>query len=142
MPPLFRIQLGKDVRWAYSDKERDAMIKDMKDSAKKKRDARSDGAKAKTAKTEAAKSDEEGDAKEGDERSGREPVIQRYKGLGEMNAEQLWDTTLNPQTRTLTKVSLEDAERADQAFDELMGSEVEGRKHWIAANAKKAELDV
>jgi DNA gyrase subunit B len=148
MPPLFRIQLGKDVRWAYSDRERDAMIKDMKDAAKKKRDAKADGAKAKAAakaegaKAEPATTEEEGDAREGEERSGREPVIQRYKGLGEMNAEQLWDTTLNPGTRTLTKVSLEDGERADQAFDELMGSEVEGRKHWIAANAKKAELDV
>ena len=148
MPPLFRIQLGKDVRWAYSDKERDAMMKEMKDAAKKKRDAKADGAKAKAAaKAEAAKTEEDGDAtdgeaRDGEERSGREPVVQRYKGLGEMNAEQLWDTTLNPATRTLTKVSLEDAERADQAFDELMGSEVEGRKHWIAANAKKAELDV
>jgi DNA gyrase subunit B len=139
MPPLFRIQLGKDVRWAYSDKERDALIKEMKDGAKKRREAKGEAAKAKAA---AQPTPEEGEAKEGEERSAREPVIQRYKGLGEMNAEQLWDTTLNPATRTLTKVGLEDAERADQAFDELMGSEVEGRKHWIAANAKKAELDV
>ena len=66
----------------------------------------------------------------------------RYKGLGEMNAEQLWDTTLNPATRTLRMVTLEDAEQADLVFDELMGNEVEGRKKWIMANAKKAELDL
>ena len=68
--------------------------------------------------------------------------ISRFKGLGEMNAEQLWDTTLNPATRTLRLVTLEDAERADFVFDELMGNEVEGRKKWIMANAKKAELDL
>ena len=59
-----------------------------------------------------------------------------------MNAEQLWETTLNPQTRTLKRVTLEDAEEADFAFDELMGTEVEGRKKWIMANASKAELDI
>ncbi len=128
LPPLYRIQLGKDVRWAYSDHERDQIIKDMKDAAKKKKETR--------------EKDKDADQKDGEERASREPQIQRYKGLGEMNAEQLWDTTLNPMTRTLMKVRLEDAELADHAFDELMGSEVEGRKRWIAANAKKAELDV
>ena len=77
-----------------------------------------------------------------DGKGGREPAIARYKGLGEMNAEQLWDTTLNPATRTLKQVTLEDAESADLVFDELMGSEVEGRKKWIMANAKKAALDI
>ena len=59
-----------------------------------------------------------------------------------MNAGQLWDTTLNPATRTLRKVSIEDAELADYVFDELMGNEVEGRRKWIMANAAKAELDL
>jgi DNA gyrase subunit B len=59
-----------------------------------------------------------------------------------MNAEQLWDTTLNPETRTLKLVTLRDAEQADLVFDELMGTEVEGRKKWIMANAKKASLDI
>ncbi len=120
-PPLYRIQLGKEVRWAHSDKERDQIVKELKDAARKKKD---------------------GEKKEGEERAGRDAVIQRYKGLGEMNAEQLWETTLNPATRTLLKVTLTDAELADQVFDELMGTEVEGRKRWIAANARKAELDV
>ena len=134
LPPLYRIQLNKDVRWAYSDKERDELIKDMKDALKKRKEAKD----AKTKEKEPTSAATDGEQ----ERASREPVIQRYKGLGEMNAEQLWDTTLNPATRTLLKVNLNDAELADQAFDELMGTEVEGRKRWIAANAKKAELDV
>jgi DNA gyrase subunit B len=162
-PPLFRVQLGKEVRWAYSDAERDRFIKDLKSEAKKKRDDR------KTAKgeaiteekpaapapargrrraapaveaTEADGSPINTDEGTDDGKGGREPAIARYKGLGEMNAEQLWDTTINPATRTLRRVTLEDAEKADLAFDELMGSEVEGRKKWIMANATKALLDV
>src|SRR5207302_64637 len=77
-----------------------------------------------------------------DGKGGREPAIARYKGLGEMNADQLWDTTLNPATRTLKRVTLDDAELADLAFDELMGTEVEGRKKWIMANAGKEDLRV
>jgi DNA gyrase subunit B len=161
-PPLFRLQLGKEVRWAYSDGERDKFIKELKADAKKKRDTRKAKAEAeapaapgkgrrRAAQAAAAASDgEDGDGAgatttdEGsdDGKGGRDPAIQRYKGLGEMNAEQLWDTTINPATRTLRKVTLQDAERADLVFDELMGNEVEGRKKWIMANATKAELDI
>ena len=159
-PPLYRLQLGKEVRWAYSDQQRDAATKELKALAKKKRDerpAKGDAAEKPAAATPArgrrrvaaappaetadgepvANSDEGSD----DGKGGREPAISRYKGLAEMNAEQLWDTTLNPLTRTLKRVTLEDAERADLAFDELMGNEVDARKKWIMANAHKAELD-
>jgi DNA gyrase subunit B len=161
-PPLFRLQLGKDVRWAYSDGERDKFIKELKAAAKKKRDTRKAKAEAEAPATPAkgrrraagaapaASDGEDGDGAgatttdEGsdDGKGGRDPAIQRYKGLGEMNAEQLWETTINPATRTLRKVTLQDAERADLVFDELMGNEVEGRKKWIMANATKAELDI
>jgi len=168
-PPLYRLQLGKDVRWAYSDQQRDKAIKELKSEAKKKRDDRSKakasegsgdenpapGAKGRrraaaaeaAAAADAAASNGEGGAINTDEgtddgKGGREPAIARYKGLAEMNAEQLWDTTLNPLTRTLKRVTLEDAEQADLAFEELMGNEVEGRKKWIMANAQKAELDI
>jgi DNA gyrase subunit B len=145
-PPLYRLQLGKEIRWVYSDKERDAAIKELKALAKTKSTERRTKAAAKKAKGEAADAVEvestSTDEGTDDGKGGREPAIARYKGLGEMNAEQLWDTTLNPATRTLRLVTLEDAERADFVFDELMGNEVEGRKKWIMANAKSAELDL
>jgi DNA gyrase subunit B len=160
-PPLYRLQLGKDVRWAYSDHERDKLVKELKQLAKTKRDDRKKAAADKAdaeggdrttsrARRRAAEAAVEAEADapvasdEGtdDGKGGREPAIARYKGLGEMNSEQLWDTTLNPATRTLKQVTLEDAEEADLVFDELMGSEVEGRKKWIMANAKKAALDI
>ena len=159
-PPLYRLQLGKEVRWAYSDHERDKAIKELKSVAKTKRDDRKkaagdkaevDGDKATSrARRRAAEEAEDQvetastntDEGTDDGKGGREPAIARYKGLGEMNAEQLWDTTLNPATRTLKRVTLEDAELADLVFDELMGSEVEGRKKWIMANADKAALDI
>jgi len=137
-PPLYRLQLGKEVRWAYSDSERDKAIKELRALAKTKRGTKAKAAKPADTAEPAATSDEGTDDGEG----GRDPAIARYKGLGEMNAEQLWDTTLNPATRTLRRVTLEDAEQADLVFDELMGSEVEGRKKWIMANATKAALDV
>ena len=159
-PPLYRLQLGKEVRWAYSDHERDKSIKELKTAAKTKRDERrkaagdkaaaeGDKATARSRRHAAEEAEDQADAAptntdEGtdDGKGGREPAIARYKGLGEMNAEQLWDTTLNPATRTLKRVTLEDAEEADLVFDELMGSEVEGRKKWIMANADKASLDI
>jgi DNA gyrase subunit B len=159
-PPLYRLQLGKEIRWAYSDHERDKAIKELKANAKTKRDDRKkaagdkaaadgDKATARTRRRAAEEAEEQAEAPstntdEGtdDGKGGREPAIARYKGLGEMNADQLWDTTLNPATRTLRRVTLDDAEQADLVFDELMGNEVEGRKKWIMANAGKADLDI
>ena len=158
-PPLYRLQLGKEVRWVYSDNQRDKAIKELKALAKAKRDKRAEKAEPAEEKparggrrraAAATASDGDGvdedaltssDEGTDDGKGGREPAISRYKGLAEMSAEQLWDTTLNPLTRTLKRVTLEDAEQADFAFDELMGTEVEGRKKWIMANASKAELD-
>jgi DNA gyrase subunit B len=76
--------------------------------------------------------------------AGREESVnvQRYKGLGEMNASQLWDTTMNPESRTLKQVSIESAAEADRVFSMLMGDEVGPRREFIESHAKYAKLDI
>ena len=106
MPPLYKIEKGKKVQYAFSDEERDSIIAELGEG----------GPKIKT---------------------------QRYKGLGEMNPDQLWETTMNPETRVLRKITIDDAIEADEIFSILMGDSVEPRREFIEANAKYvANLDV
>jgi DNA gyrase subunit B len=110
-PPLYKIKWGGKVgdEYAYSDRERDAVVKAGVESGRKIKDE----------------------------------MIQRFKGLGEMNASELWETTMNPETRILRQVTLEDAAAADELFSILMGEDVEARRSFITRNAKDVRfLDV
>jgi DNA gyrase subunit B len=145
-PPLYKVSLGKKAHYAFTEEERDAftaeLLKQREDRAKEK-------AKHQKAKDKGKEEEAEVEAEEGQEAAEEGVVkvggvdIQRYKGLGEMNAEQLWETTMDPLTRTLKIVTVEDAQKADEVFDILMGSDVAPRKKFIQTNAKSVKnLDV
>lgn len=140
MPPLFKIQMGKTAQYAYSEEERDKIIGTYKPKAKNG-DALAEAVDANADAETTADVTTDGQAVSAPETK-KGVSIQRYKGLGEMNPEQLWETTMNPENRILKQVNIVDAEEADAVFTMLMGDEVPPRKHFIQSNAKTATLDV
>lgn len=137
-PPLYRIQKGKEVRYAYSDAEKEKILKEIEKERVEKKSLSEKISSKKIEKSSSASSEEEASAD-----TVKGVAIQRYKGLGEMNAEQLWETTMDPEKRTLNKVRIEDVEAADRIFDILMGVEVAPRKTFIQTRAKQVQnLDI
>ncbi|EKE19459.1 MAG: DNA gyrase subunit B, partial [uncultured bacterium] len=143
----YRIQKGKDVRWVYNDEEKDKIIEELRLKAADKAADKASEKKAAAKKVAEEHGDElsqeEIEAEGGDVEKIAGVTIQRYKGLGEMNPQQLWDTTMDPEHRKMMKVEIEDAEEADRVFDVLMGSDVEPRRRFIQTHAKSVKnLDV
>lgn len=126
-PPLYKIQKGKDVRYAFTDEEKFDILTDMGEEVHRE---------------EEVESDNEDQVEEGVVKKAGKARIQRYKGLGEMNPEELSETTMKEENRILKQVAIEDAQNADRVFDILMGTDVSSRKSFIQSNAKMANLDI
>ncbi|MFA6295009.1 MAG: DNA topoisomerase subunit B [Candidatus Paceibacterota bacterium] len=148
-PPLFKIKIGKETHYIHDEIQLNKFLKErglkkeeieeveMNESEAESRKELLEAASTSTGKDSTA--DEEVGATSG---KSAKFSIQRYKGLGEMNSDELWDTTMDPAKRIMKQISVEDAQEADKVFDMLMGDDVPARKSFIQSNAKMATLDI
>lgn len=145
MPPLYRVQAGKDFRYVYNDSELEEAKKELTEKALAGKSTTTKKAQKEKKDTESEITEPENESEVGEveESAGVKINVQRYKGLGEMNPEQLWETTMDPTRRKMKKITVEDADQADQSFDVLMGAEVAPRKRFIQTHAKNVKnLDI
>src|SRR3990167_6184085 len=145
-PPLYRVQAGKKVAYAYTDAQKEKIIsewkKDKQDKSEEKSKKPNKSEDDDRAEESAVGEDVPGGAL-AEEGKVKGVTIQRYKGLGEMNPEQLWTTTMSPESRVMRQVVVADAQEADKMFDVLMGSDVLPRKRFIQTHAKNVKnLDI
>lgn len=127
-PPLYKVKKGKETLYAYTEAEKVKIAGNI-----------DPGETLELDKIEGGEEESEEEIKK---KSGTKISVQRYKGLGEMNSEELWETTMDPERRVLKQVKIEDAAEADKVFDILMGTDVASRKSFIQSNAQKATIDI
>ncbi|MEN9524324.1 MAG: gyrase subunit, partial [Candidatus Parcubacteria bacterium] len=140
-PPLYKVKKGKEILYFYSDEEKiKALGKEVEQipEAETELDRQNAAQRAELLERSGAEPDTEEVVIEGGKGKAPKISIQRYKGLGEMNHDELWETTMDPSRRILRQVTIEDAQDADKVFDMLMGDDVPARKSFIQSNAKHA----